>query len=166
MRRVLPTRRPQSNDGVGSEVDTGTKRSGNMAFSGSRTDLSLTESLGLRSEGREPGARRKKLAGYLKTANDLRQSYFAQDGAGARESHMVEDGPGSFPDAAVVRSGNEELILFPSYARKHVKSKVRASSERAWESKCRQKLTRSIEPASGFSRAGNDRRGVLEAGMG
>ena len=35
------------------------------------------------------------------------------------------DGPGAFPDAAVVRSGTEEMILFPSYARRHVKSRVR-----------------------------------------
>ncbi|KAF2214681.1 hypothetical protein CERZMDRAFT_110279 [Cercospora zeae-maydis SCOH1-5] len=76
-----------------------------MAYTGPRNDQSFADSLGLRSEGREPGARRKKLAGYLKTAND------------------VEDGPGAFPDAAVVRNGNEEMILFPSYARHHVKSK-------------------------------------------
>ncbi|EGP92210.1 uncharacterized protein MYCGRDRAFT_53469, partial [Zymoseptoria tritici IPO323] len=45
-------------------------------------------------------------------------------GEGERDNHdMVEDGPGAFPDAAVIRSGNEEMILFPSYARRHVKSK-------------------------------------------
>ncbi|KAM3418803.1 hypothetical protein BST61_g4771 [Cercospora zeina] len=92
-----------------------------MAYTGPRNDQSFADSLGLRSEGREPGARRKKFAGYLKTANEFRQSYFSQDGA--RESHSVEDGPGAFPDAAVVRNGNEEMILFPSYARHHVKSK-------------------------------------------
>ncbi|EME87764.1 uncharacterized protein MYCFIDRAFT_201256 [Pseudocercospora fijiensis CIRAD86] len=78
------------------------------------------------AEGREPGARRKKFAGYLKAANDLRQTYFSQDGA--RESHHAEDGSGAFPDAAVVRSGNEEMILFPSYARRHVKSKRPAAA--------------------------------------
>lgn len=82
--------------------------------------LGYGDQSGLRSEGREPGARRKKLAGYLKAANELRQNYFSADGT--RESHGPEDGPGAFPDAAVVRSGNEEMILFPSYARKHVKS--------------------------------------------
>lgn len=127
-KRSLASRPTQANDGVGSEEDPGSN-SNNMAYTGPRSDQSFTQSLGLRSEGSKPGARRAKLAGYLKTANDLRQSYFTQDGA--RESHSVEDGPGAFPDAAVVRSGNEEMILFPSYARRHVKSKVRAGSERA-----------------------------------
>jgi len=75
---------------------------------------------------RQPGARRKKIAGYLKAANELRQNYFSVDGA--RDSHHVEDGPGAFPDAAVVRSGNEEMILFPSYGRKHVKSNTQVAT--------------------------------------
>lgn len=77
---------------------------------------------------REPGARRRKLAGYLKAANDLRQSYTSQYAPGwSRREGMNEyedDTPGGFPDAAIVRSGDEEMILFPSYARKHVKNKV------------------------------------------
>lgn len=94
-----------------------------MAYSGQGSSgVNYGDYPGLRSEGREPGARRKKLAGYLKAANEIRQSYFSADGTQHR--HGAEDGPGSFPDAAVVRSGNEEMILFPSYARKHVKSKV------------------------------------------
>ena len=88
-----------------------------MAYTGADSGLGYGE-----YSAREPGTRRKKLAGYLKTANELRQSYFSGDTA--RESHGPEDGPGAFPDAAVVRSGNEEMILFPSYARRHVKSKV------------------------------------------
>ncbi|EME50034.1 hypothetical protein DOTSEDRAFT_50175 [Dothistroma septosporum NZE10] len=87
-----------------------------MAYTGADNGLSYGE-----YATREPGTRRKKLAGFLKTANELRQSYFSGDGA--RESHGPQDGPGAFPDAAVVRSGNEEMILFPSYARRHVKSK-------------------------------------------
>ena len=77
---------------------------------------------------REPGARRKKLAGYLKAANELRQSYQQQYAQGWNRRDMTydyeDDTPGAFPDAAVVRSGEEEMILFPSYARKHVKRKV------------------------------------------
>ncbi|KAK4637098.1 Phosphatidate phosphatase APP1 [Fulvia fulva] len=88
-----------------------------MAYTGADSGLSYGEYSG----GREPGTRRKKLAGYLKTANELRQSYFSGDTV--RGSHGPEDGPGAFPDVAVVRSGNEEMILFPSYARRHVKSK-------------------------------------------
>ena len=70
-------------------------------------------------EGRERGARRRKIYGYLKAANDLRQSYTSQ---------LTQDGttddqgmPGMFPDVEVVRSGNEEMVLFPSYARKHLR---------------------------------------------
>jgi hypothetical protein len=78
--------------------------------------------------GREPGARRKKLAGYLKAANELRQTYQQQYAPGwsRRETtyDYEDDTPGAFPDAAVVRSGEEEMILFPSYARKHVKKKA------------------------------------------
>ena len=80
---------------------------------------------GFRSEGREPGARRKKLAGYLKAANELRQSYFQGD---EHEGHSRDVDQNAF-DGAVIRSGNEEMILFPSYARKHVKSKVSTAHE-------------------------------------
>lgn len=82
--------------------------------------------------GRQPGARRKKLAGYLKAANEMRQSYTEQYAPGfSRRDAAYEyedDTPGSFTDAAVVRSGEEEMILFPSYARKHVKKKVNMTS--------------------------------------
>lgn len=83
---------------------------------------------------REPGARRRKLAGYLKAANELRQTYQQQYAPGWSRGETTydyeDDTPGSFPDAAVVRSGEEEMILFPSYARKHVKRKVNGSALR------------------------------------
>lgn len=79
---------------------------------------------------REPGQRRKKLAGYLKAANELRQTYQQQYAPSWTRSdgtfEYEDDTPGAFPDAAIVRSGEEEMILFPSYARKHVKTKVSA----------------------------------------
>ncbi|KAF9698170.1 hypothetical protein EKO04_003845 [Ascochyta lentis] len=78
----------------------------------------------------ESGGRRRKLAGYLKAANELRQSYVQQyaPNFSSREGHydFDDDTPGSFPDAAIVRSGEEEMILFPSYARKHIKRKPEA----------------------------------------
>lgn len=76
-------------------------------------------------EGRVPGARRKKLAGYLKAANDIRQSYtqsYTERFAGSSE--FDNDGstiPGSFPDVAIVTHGDEQLVMFPSYARRHIK---------------------------------------------
>lgn len=74
-------------------------------------------------EGRERGARRKKLAGYLKAANELRQTY-QQSYAGSRGVEQEGDNlgiPGSFPDVSITRHGDEELILFPSYCKRHTK---------------------------------------------
>lgn len=71
----------------------------------------------------ERGARRRKLAGYLKAANELRQSYQQSYGLGGqRDGSTDEDGnpmPGTFPDATITRSGDEEMLLFPSYAVRH-----------------------------------------------
>ncbi|CAG8975919.1 hypothetical protein HYALB_00007047 [Hymenoscyphus albidus] len=76
-------------------------------------------------EGRVPGARRKKLAGYLKAANDIRQSYtqsYSQKWNGDDQDEEDSRGiPGAFPDVAIVSHGDEQLVLFPSYARRHVK---------------------------------------------
>lgn len=81
-------------------------------------------------EQRDSGGRRRKLAGYLKAANELRQTYtqqYAPSWRGNEENYKFEDDtPGGFPDGAVVRSGEEEMILFPSYARKHIRRKPEA----------------------------------------
>ena len=77
----------------------------------------------------ERGARRRKLAGYLKAANELRQSYQQQYGLGNRDGSAEEDEssiPGAFPDVSVVQNGDEEMLLFPSYARRHHRGKGRA----------------------------------------
>ncbi|OBT64003.1 hypothetical protein VE03_06666 [Pseudogymnoascus sp. 23342-1-I1] len=76
------------------------------------------------NEAPERGGRRRKIAGYLKAANELRQSY--QTAANAKWEARKEDEdkdpmPGSFPDVSIVRHGHEELILFPSYCKRHVK---------------------------------------------
>ena len=73
----------------------------------------------------ERGSRRKKLAGYLRAANELRQSYQnAYAAAGQTDRAVDEDDagiPGAFPELVVARSGVEEMVLFPSYARCHTK---------------------------------------------
>lgn len=88
-----------------------------MAHYGSDTESAL---------GR--GTRRKKLAGILKSANELRQSYTQAyvygpqtDGPAQYDTSGL---PGTFPDVAIARSGDEEMILFPSYARRHAPGKV------------------------------------------
>jgi hypothetical protein len=67
-------------------------------------------------EGEELGSRRRKLAGYLRAANKLRQSYQQSYSAswGSLGSEEYMNIPGAFPDVAIARHGNEELILFPS----------------------------------------------------
>ncbi len=71
----------------------------------------------------ERGSRRRKLAGYLKAANELRQSYQQSYGLRGQGSDEPDENgsniPGAFPDLAVVRHGDEEMVLFPSYARRH-----------------------------------------------
>ncbi|KAL8830949.1 MAG: hypothetical protein Q9170_005498, partial [Blastenia crenularia] len=73
------------------------------------------------------GTRRKKLAGFLKSANELRQSYQQSYGLGPQKDGATDYDdsgiPGAFPDVAIARSGDEEMLLFPSYARKHTSRK-------------------------------------------
>ncbi|KXL44468.1 hypothetical protein M433DRAFT_68286 [Acidomyces richmondensis BFW] len=87
--------------------------------------MSYGEYIAPSAEDREPGRRRRKIAGFLRAANEIRQNYFGSEDSGRDMSdESGTDGPGAFPDAAVVRSGNEEMVLFPSYARRHTKSKL------------------------------------------
>ena len=85
------------------------------------------------ASGREVGSRRRKLAGYLKAANDLRQNYQQAYGLSGREA-TYENGeetmPGSFTEGTVVRHGDEEMLLFPSYARRHQKKPPEERAER------------------------------------
>ncbi|KAL1987840.1 hypothetical protein VTN96DRAFT_2243 [Rasamsonia emersonii] len=76
--------------------------------------------------GREWGARRRKVYGYLKAANELRQIYASQwSQRNRQDSYDGEsfDVPGAFPDVDIARSGDEEMVLFPSYTRRHVRKK-------------------------------------------
>jgi hypothetical protein len=61
-------------------------------------------------------SRRKKLAGYLRAANELRQNYQAQLPGRRERSDSVELPaiPGSFPDVSIATHGHEQLVLFPS----------------------------------------------------
>ena len=85
------------------------------------------------AEASQRGARRRKLAGYLKAANELRQSYQQSSGGrGQQDAEADEDDagiPGAFPDVAIVRSGDEEMVLFPSYARRHMRKEQRRPSK-------------------------------------
>lgn len=76
------------------------------------------------SGARVPGSRREKVRGYLKAANELRQIYQEQITQKMQGSETDGSMPGDFPDVDIVRSGNEEMLLFPSYATKHRKSRM------------------------------------------
>lgn len=69
------------------------------------------------------GSRRRKLADYLKAANELRQSYQSAYGLGGQTDGEAEESgarsSGAYSDVSVVRAEDEELVLFPSYARQH-----------------------------------------------
>ncbi|CZR66140.1 related to actin cytoskeleton organization and biogenesis [Phialocephala subalpina] len=87
------------------------------------------------SGGGERGSRRKKIAGYLKAANEIRQSYqqsYSEKwGNGNSEWDDDEKGiPGAFPDVAIVSHGDEQLVLFPSYARRHHKEAPNPDAQR------------------------------------
>lgn len=83
------------------------------------SDTETADTLTSSGEGRERGARRRRIYGYLKAANEIRHSYTSQ--LTQDDSADDQNMPGTFPDVEVFRSGNEEMILFPSYARKHLR---------------------------------------------
>lgn len=90
----------------------------------SNTDPPGSVTGGYWGESRERGARRRKLYGYLKAANEMRQSYQEQWAQSRNAYGDDEQGiPGAFPDVEVVRNGDEEMVLFPSYARQHVRKR-------------------------------------------
>ena len=79
------------------------------------------------SGGQEKGTRRRKLAGMLSKANELRQSYTKAWSSAGFEAGIGEDHdrgiPDAFPDVAIATSEDGQMILFPSYARRHTKRK-------------------------------------------
>ncbi|KAF2966686.1 hypothetical protein GQX73_g6885 [Xylaria multiplex] len=81
--------------------------------------------------GRERGARRRKLAAMAGSVyragavavNEIKESY-NQTRSGdidTLETSKITI-PGSFPDVAIVTKGNEQMVLFPSYAKRHIKA--------------------------------------------
>ncbi|KAL4806742.1 hypothetical protein BDV18DRAFT_168363 [Aspergillus unguis] len=88
--------------------------------------------------GRVPGARRKKVFEYLKAANDMRQSYTASWTAQLNASRDLGDEymntPGAFPDVEIARAGNEEMVIFPSYARRLDRDRINAQKLRRRDS--------------------------------
>lgn len=73
------------------------------------------------------GGRRKKVFGYLKAANELRQSYTSQWmtqrnlRSGYGEDYLNTSG--AFSDVEIARADHEEMVIFPSYGRRLVKGR-------------------------------------------
>jgi phosphatidate phosphatase APP1 len=76
---------------------------------------------GAAGAARERSGRRRRVYGYLKAADELRQTYsarLAQKYQDAYDERIV----GGIPDVEPVMYGNEEMVLFPTYGRRHVKT--------------------------------------------
>ncbi|KAF7617964.1 putative actin cytoskeleton organization protein App1 [Aspergillus flavus] len=78
------------------------------------------------SGGGAGGGRRQKVYQYLRAANELRQTYAAQWASQINPSReydeeYLKNTPGAFPDIEIARSEDEEMVIFPSYARRLVK---------------------------------------------
>ncbi|KAI9735394.1 MAG: hypothetical protein M1818_006589 [Claussenomyces sp. TS43310] len=93
------------------------------------------DSLGQGGSGIQRGSRRQKLAGYLKAANELRQSYQQSRstpwGSGeGDEGDELPAIPGAFPDVSIATHRDEQLVLFPSYCKRHIKEAPRVPLRR------------------------------------
>ncbi|KAI1740005.1 hypothetical protein F4680DRAFT_448616 [Xylaria scruposa] len=84
--------------------------------------------------GRERGARRRKLAAMAGSVyragavavNEIKESYNQTRSTEIDTPEISKITiPGSFPDVAIITKGNEQMVLFPSYAKRHVKQKPR-----------------------------------------
>ncbi|PFH63184.1 hypothetical protein XA68_16623 [Ophiocordyceps unilateralis] len=83
-------------------------------------------------ERAERGYRRRKLAAMAgnlyrsgqQAVTDIRESYAQVRARGLDDETLVQSGsphiPGSFPDVAIMSQGDEQMVLFPSYAKRHV----------------------------------------------
>ncbi|KID85342.1 actin patch protein [Metarhizium guizhouense ARSEF 977] len=79
----------------------------------------------------ERGYRRRKLAAMAgnlyrsgqQAVTELRDSYVQSRGRGIDDFAMDQSThiPGAFPDVAIASQGNEQMVLFPSYAKRHIK---------------------------------------------
>ncbi|KAM5508400.1 hypothetical protein McanMca71_000370 [Microsporum canis] len=76
------------------------------------------------------GGRRKRMLGYLKAANDLRQAYSASWSRGYQDQEASSPGmPGGFPETEASVRGDEQMILFPSYGRRHAVHRRSSSAD-------------------------------------
>ncbi|KAL9613570.1 MAG: hypothetical protein Q9167_001903 [Letrouitia subvulpina] len=96
------------------------------------TASSMAQKMGEGDTAVGKGTRRRKLAGIIKSANELRQSYQQSYGMGSQWDGAAEHDdlgmPGAFPNVSIFQSGSEEMLLFPSYAKFHNTGKTSRGS--------------------------------------
>ncbi|EPS35080.1 hypothetical protein H072_11535 [Dactylellina haptotyla CBS 200.50] len=92
------------------------------------------------SQPREPGARRAKIVGALKAANEARQNYIASyyqtsnnlDEPITSSAARAASQTGEWTNQDMRPTGTEEMILFPSYARRIMRKKRTAEDGTAY----------------------------------
>lgn len=87
-------------------------------------------------DGATQSSRRKKAYEWIKAANEVGQAYASrwtnQRGEPPEDYYNT---PGAFPDVEIARSGDEEMVLFPSYARRlGIKKKSETGAQRRRDS--------------------------------
>lgn len=105
-------------------------------------------------DGTAPGGRRKKAYEWFKAANELGQAYTSR--WTSQRSDTNEDyyhTPGAFPDVEIARSGDEEMVLFPSYGRRLPEKKVDDTKMRSR----RDSWSETIDDYRGVSEDSSDR---------
>lgn len=131
-RRIQAQKPRKGNQGRGTRAGSGARRSSWKRLvkrvlgggGGSESDKNMQtgtqswgEYLGGSGEGGS-GGKRAKLAGFLqaatKAASEAKQSYYSRTANGNGTSRGIE---GDWGDAEVATNGEEQLVLFPSYAR-------------------------------------------------
>ncbi|CAI7569148.1 unnamed protein product [Penicillium pancosmium] len=107
-------------------------------------------------DGTAPGGRRKKAYEWLKAANELGQAYtsrWTSQSSGSQEDYYHT--PGAFPDVEIARSGDEEMVLFPSYGRRLPEKKADDTKMRPR----RDSWSETIDDYRGVSEDSSDRLG-------
>ncbi|KAL2164032.1 hypothetical protein VTH06DRAFT_3246 [Thermothelomyces fergusii] len=80
----------------------------------------------------ERGSRRKRLAAVVGSvyragvaaASELREQYSNTRARGLDMTGAQVSIPGAFPNVSIVANGDEQMVLFPTYAKKHVRGHV------------------------------------------
>lgn len=104
------------------------------------------------ADGAAPNSRRKKAYEWIKAANEVGQAYasrWTSQRGGPQEDYYQT--PGAFPDVEIARSGDEEMVLFPSYARR---LDVKKTSETATRRR-RDSWSETIDEYRGISEESN-----------